>query len=81
MTIETQHDIDALKRIGGIVTKILRDCSARLKPGPTTADSTRLTHARSVAEGEDVGRTRTPWKNSSGQYEHRFVTTCGAPSS
>jgi methionine aminopeptidase len=81
MTIETQHDIDALKRIGGIVTKILRELLGRLEPGIATADSTRLTHARSVAEGEDGWTLIAPRGNLSAQYEHTLVITRGAPSS
>jgi len=38
MTIETQHDIDALKRIGRIVSSVLAEMLDSLEPGMTTRE-------------------------------------------
>jgi methionyl aminopeptidase len=38
MTIETQQDIDGLRRVGGIVAAVLRDMLESLEPGMTTAE-------------------------------------------
>lgn len=38
MTIETQHDIDSLRRVGGIVAAVLQEMLDSLEPGMTTAE-------------------------------------------
>ena len=38
MTIENQHDVDALKRVGAVVSSVLKTMLDRTEPGMTTAD-------------------------------------------
>lgn len=38
MTIQSQHDIEALKRVGAIVSSVLRAMLDRIEPGMTTAE-------------------------------------------
>lgn len=38
MTIETQHDLDGLRRVGGIVAAVLQEMLDTLEPGMTTAE-------------------------------------------
>jgi len=38
MTVETEHDIDALKRVGGVVAAVLREMLDCIEAGMTTAE-------------------------------------------
>ncbi len=38
MTIETEHDVEGLKRVGRVVSVVLREMLGCLEPGMTTAD-------------------------------------------
>ncbi|QDV31268.1 methionine aminopeptidase [Planctopirus ephydatiae] len=40
MTIESEDDVAALKRIGGIVANVLREMLAAAEPGMTTPGAT-----------------------------------------
>ena len=84
MTIETEDDVAALKRIGRIVSSVLHDMLDAAEPGMTTRELDALepflsTRSRSVTEAADGWTLVGAPGNLSAQYEHTMIITRGEP--